>query len=282
MSRTRSRAEVAAPRRAIGIALVASGSLAVAMGIGTAEVQAEPTQQPISLQPSFEQEPPVQEAEQMRSLANVEGSFTWNQEANSTNEQLARTLYGATDVLCSARDQTGLHAEQAGEHVLEISQIHIGGDVANEQYAQVEELERSAPVKTTMGCTCSGNPADGRASANAAIEGFELRALIEAAWPDEGANTITFVCADGYEVRLPLMYVCQHYSVMVSSINGKPCAEAIGCANQLWMGLSAARSFARNVVEIRISTEDRPPEVPGGSEGINQPNVGVVEGTGSA
>ena len=51
-----------------------------------------------------------------------------------------------------------------------------------------------------------------------------------------------------------------------------------GCANQLWLGNSSARAFARNVVEIEFAALDEEPAVPSAAEAMNQPNIGVTEG----
>ena len=73
-------------------------------------------------------------------------------------------------------------------------------------------------VYKRQGCTCFGNPTDGRASANADVAGFRLSALIDEAAPVEGANTITFTSRDGYQVTLPLQYVMQRYSLIVTTV----------------------------------------------------------------
>lgn len=222
----------------------------------------------------------------VRSVANIEGTFAWDQGVSAGNEVLARSLYGAARVLCGSLDSVAVAGEAAGDasaqEVAAIEQIAVTGDVACAFSASVAEFEEKAPVRTIMGCTCAGNPADGRASANADVAGFQLSALIEQACPLEGANTITFVCADGYEVALPLSYVAQRYAIVVTAVNGQDCAEAVGCSNQLWLGTTAARSFARDVVEVRITCEDVAPAAPGAPTDANQPNVGVLAGAASA
>jgi DMSO/TMAO reductase YedYZ molybdopterin-dependent catalytic subunit len=134
-----------------------------------------------------------------------------------------------------------------------------------------------------MGCTCAGNPAGGRASANAEVSGFRLSALIDAAVPDEGVNTITFISRDGYRESLPLSYVKQRYSIIVTAINGESASDAVSCANQLWLGSTSARYFTQDIVAIELTKEQTPPPAPGSMERditakelTNQPNVGVL------
>lgn len=205
-----------------------------------------------------------------KTIAKVEGFFSWNQEVSTSTKELAKNLYEASDYLCGAQATEGLEAN--GKAQLGDS-IEVGGDVGKAFTASVAELEKQAPARKIMGCTCYGNPADGKASANAQVSGFELRALIKAARPAEDANTITFTCADGYKVALPLSYVAQRYSIIVTAINDEAAKDAVGCTNQLWLGSTSARSFARDIVAIDITSEANPPAAPGATSVT--PNVGV-------
>ena len=208
-----------------------------------------------------------------RTIQNVQGMFSWNQEASVDNETLAKSLYRDPAYLCGAQ---GVAVEGFGS--ADIKSIRVTGDVGNAFTASVEDFAKKAPAQKVMGCTCAGNPADGLASANADVAGFKLAALVQECRPQEGANTITFTSADGYQVALPLAYVMQRYSLIVTAVNGDPASSAIGCSNQLWLGSTAARSFARDVVEISITKEAEPPAAPGASAQANMPNVGVTAG----
>lgn len=210
-----------------------------------------------------------------QTIKHVQGTFNWNQDASVDNETLAKSLYRSSDYLCGAQ---GAEGAAAGEATGAIESIRVTGDVGNEFVADVKEFTQKAPAKKIMGCTCAGNPADGRASANAEVSGFRLAALVDEAVPVDGANTIAFTCRDGYRVALPLNYVMQRYSLIVTTVNGDEAADAVGCANQLWLGSTAARSFARDVVEVSITKEAEPPAAPGASANANTPNVGVTEG----
>ena len=134
-----------------------------------------------------------------------------------------------------------------------------------------------------MGCSCAGNPADGRATANAAVTGVSVYQLLEAAGGvSDEANAITFVSSDGYEVTLPLSYVLQRASMIVYQLNGEPLSASVGGTNQLWLGSTSARYFASDVVEVRVTCEDEVPAIPGspasGDHASNVPNVGVTAG----
>lgn len=217
------------------------------------------------------------------SIENVQGTFGWNQGVTTDNETLAKVLYRGSTYLCgSLADETTALA--AGDHVdrAGIRFIKVSGDVGSSFNASVDEYLAKAPAKKIMGCTCFGNPSDGRASANAEVSGFKLSALINEAAPADGANTITFISADGYKIALPLSYVTQRYSIIATDVNGDTTESALGCANQLWLGSTSARSFARDVVEIAVTKEVNPPAAPGANPDANLPNIGVTEGRATA
>lgn len=219
-------------------------------------------------------------SEQMRvSIENVQGTFAWNQGVTADNATLSQALYQGSKYLCGEQGVEGTSdGDASSERVPSIRSIRVTGDVSHAFTASLDDFVKKAPVQKVMGCTCSGNSADGRASANAEVGGFQLAALISEADPLEGANTITFTSADGYEVALPLKYVTQRYCLVVTTVNGEDAAQAIGCANQLWLGSTAARAYARDVVAISITKEAEPPAAPGASPDANVPNVGVTKG----
>ncbi len=96
------------------------------------------------------------------------------------------------------------------------------------------------------------------------------------------SNTVVFGSADGYEVALPLDYVFNRYAPIVFDVNGAPLAESMGGVNQLWLGSTSARYFARDIVSITLESRQTPPPKPGSAEAedayANLPNVGVFYG----
>lgn len=208
-------------------------------------------------------------------VPNITGSFSYNQKVVASNSTLAKTLYKASDYLC-------------GQGVLErtttkgdYTTIEVRGDVGHAFTANINEQAKKDPLTKIMGCTCAGNPEDGSASANAQVKGFRLAGLIHEAEPARDANTITFISHDGFTVSLPLAYVTQRYSIIVTEINGEALDDTAGCANQLWLGSTSARYFAQDIVAIEITSEQTPPPAPGASNQTNQPNVGITTGSGS-
>lgn len=213
--------------------------------------------------------------------AAVEGAFAWTQAEVTPTELVASRMGGAAQVLCGS--SWAVEGGEAGVPAAEWA-LRVTGDVESEVVATLGELAEEGAYHATMGCSCAGNGADGLASVNAEVEGVTVAYLLEAAGASEGANTIVFVSDDGYEVALPLAYVTQRASMVVYALNGAELADSVGGVNQLWLGSTSARYFARNVAEVRVETRDEAlvPPVPGTPEAgdayANVPNIGVVFG----
>ena len=207
-------------------------------------------------------------------LDRVEGSFSFTQQEVTPNDVIARSLYDASSVLCGAT-WTAMSAAEAQEWAITVS-----GDVETSFTATVSELAKTGKARMIMGCTCAGNPVDGRATANAHIEGVTVASILSRAGVLPGVNTITFVSEDGYRVSLPLSYVTQRYSIIVYGMNGDGLCDVAGAANQLWLGSTAAKYFGQNVCEIILSTEEVVPAAPGTPEAgdtyANLPNISVL------
>lgn len=209
-------------------------------------------------------------------VANVQGSFSSSQDGITPNEQLASVFRKASAALC------GAEAEDFCEPGREPRAIAVCGAVSNAFVAQLDELDDD-PVQLVMGCSCGGNPADGRAVANAEVAGVSIASIMERACVAEEANTVTFESADGYEVSLPLSYVMQRHSLIVHHVNGEDVKNVLGGTNQLWLGATSARYFAKDVVRIAFSIEEEVPAAPGTAEAkdqyANRPNIGILEGS---
>lgn len=263
------------------IGLIASGSLALSSASFAAAVPPTATNTEANQEPTGHEvtaETTVAAAAQQTVVRNIQGAFGWNQDAQTDNDTLAKQLYRSSNYLCGTPDQRDTAYASQSTNTEIITHIKVSGDVSHAFTASVSEFTNKAPAKKIMGCTCGGNPADGLASANASVEGFKLTALIHEANPAGNANTITFTSRDGYRITLPLSYVTQRYSIIVSAINGEDASDAIGCSNQLWLGSTSARTFIRDVVSIEITHETTPPPAPGAPSQANLPNVGVTTG----
>lgn len=198
------------------------------------------------------------------------GVFSFDQGTATPNAQIATTFRGATKTLCSATD------DFVQVNPLEW-QLAVTGNVDNAFVAPVDELANESAVKQTMTCTCGGNPADGRAIITAEVKGIPVTYLLDRARAQAGVNTVTFVASDGTEVAMPLAYVVAHHAVISYEVNGEDLSASVGGNNQLWLTGTSANYFVRDIVEVRVSSEDVVPTEPGdGMDYPNSPNVGIV------
>lgn len=255
----------------------ASGSALALAGIGTGAVAASAAPQAAPVDALSAVEDVVAGSSAVQAPAVVEGLFSYTQTEVTPAAQIARAMGDAPDYLCGAKGAP--LAKVAAEDWA----IAVLGDVKAPYQATVAELQADPEVQSVlMGCSCQGNPTDGSASVNALVTGVSTSILLQKAGVEAGANTVVFTSADGYEVALPLRYVAQRYCPIVFDVNGSPIEQTVGGSNQLWLGSTPARYFARDIVSIRVETRDEVPAAPGTEEAgdaiSNLPNVGVAFG----
>ena len=126
--------------------------------------------------------------------AHVEGTFSFTQGQITPTAQIAHDLGGANKVLCGASQEVLPSNQQVASDAADW-QITVDGDgVQSSLTATIGDLAQTGTQSTVMGCSCAGNPADGRATANAAVTGVSVYQLLEAAGGvSDEANAITFV-----------------------------------------------------------------------------------------
>lgn len=208
----------------------------------------------------------------------VEGLFSFTQGEVSPLDVIRSQFGKAPLYLCGAQavpaDAT---AVDPGDWTLTVS-----GDVENAYSATLDELAEKGSAQLVMGCTCAGNPTDGRASVNADILGVRMAYIEYLAQPSDNVNTVVFTSEDGYQIALPYAYVRNHFSLIAYDVNGEPIANSMGGSNQLWLGSTAASYFSRNVTSIQFEARQTPPPTPGTAEAgdtyANLPNVSIEVG----
>lgn len=208
----------------------------------------------------------------------VQGDFAFTQNEVSSTAAI-KAAANASKYICNA---TG-HLAKDDSVLSEDWKIAIQGAVDSPASFTFEELKESPSVqKMLLACTCMGNPTDGNATANAEVTGVPVSVMLQEVGVQEGANTIVFTSADGYEVSLPLSYVANRYCPIVFDVNGAPIAEVIGGTNQLWLGATSANYFARDIVGITLEERQTPPPSPSSDEAReayqNLPNIGILLG----
>lgn len=208
----------------------------------------------------------------------VPGLFEFTQNEVSSNDVIA-SIAKAAQFMCNSQG----HLVKDDSTLSGNWEIAFTGKVSEPKAFTMEEMSQSDAVKKmTMACTCMGNPADGRDTANAEVTGIPVSVMLEEVGVDAEANTIVFTSADGYQVALPLWYVTERYCPIVFDINGEPIPEVIGGSNQLWLGATSANYFARDIVSIALEERETPPPSPSSDEARaayqNLPNVGILLG----
>lgn len=213
-------------------------------------------------------------------LQEVRGAFSFEQGLADSTASIARSFNKAPMYLCGAEAAPVQDVRAAAEET--IGTITVKGQVKQAFTASLSDVASRDDPRIVMGCACGGNPVDGRASVSAEVTGVTVRSLLQRAQVDEGVNTIVFTSADGYEAALPLSYVKQRHSLIVYAVNGEPVENVMGGSNQLWLGSTSARYFARDIVSIELRTQATPPPAPGSAAardaGANTPNVAVLGG----
>lgn len=204
--------------------------------------------------------------------AEVQGTFSYAQNAITSNAEIAAFFQRATQAICGAT--IGITADNPLGWKLAVS-----GEVGSAFTASVGDLAKEESVNKVMTCTCGGNPAGGRAIITADVKGIPIEHVLSRAEVVPGANTLTFISSDGTKTAFPLAYVVGHHAVLSYEINDEDLSASVGGNNQLWMMKTPANYFVRDVVEIVVSTEDVVPAAPGtNDEHPNSPNAGVLTG----
>ncbi len=258
-----------------GLAIVSAGMAgSVALADGAPSQQAQPEQGALSQQGAQ-----TAASDRLVQADRVEGTFSFTQDAVTANTHISTTFAYAGKYLCGSQYYAAAAGGEAAATDPMKWSISVGGDVQNPFTATIAQMEDEGSVQTIMGCTCLGNPADGRASINAGVRGISLNYLMEQAGLADGVNTVVFTSADGYEVALPLSYVKYRFSIIAYLINDESFEDVLGCNNQLWLGSTSANNFARDVVSVTFETRQTPPPAPftekGNASYGNLPNVAV-------
>ena len=110
------------------------------------------------------------QAEGIVSVAQVQGEFTYTQDALTLNDSIANVFMRAAASLCATAPDKAVACNAVA--------IAISGDVANSFIATVGEMsEADGSTTYTMGCTCASNGPGGGGVANAEVEGVSLASV---------------------------------------------------------------------------------------------------------
>ncbi|MEC4271876.1 molybdopterin-dependent oxidoreductase [Adlercreutzia sp. R25] len=257
------------------VSLVAASSMVMG-AVGATQALAAETETLVSAAPVSAESDYIQSTRV--SAEAVEGSFTFTQGVTAANEVMSDVFRKASAYLCGS---SFAPLAQAGSAMGD-GTVAVKGAVDQQLSVNLEERAEKDGVTKVMGCSCSGDGIGGSSHGNAEVTGVLLRTLLDEAGVQPGVNTIVFEASDGYEVALPLTYVIQRYSMLVTQVGGEPVADVMGGANQLWLGSTAANSYVRDVRSITLESREVAPQAPGmtswNDEGSATPHISVSEG----
>lgn len=187
------------------------------------------------------------------SVANLQGTFAFNQEGVTPNDELFNVFGAALTSMCSKPASELIDTEGGVANFY----VNVGGNVKKNFTIDVRDLAEDASQETMMACSC----ATGSPFGQAAVMGVPLAAVVEMADLEDGVNTVTAYGADGFGQPLPLRYALEKNALLVYQVNGEELAAATGSSLQLWMPETVARYFTRDIVNIELTQEAQEPDV---------------------
>ncbi len=192
-------------------------------------------------------------ANQYTRVADVQGTFAFDQEGVSPNDELFNIFGTTLTSMCSKPNPELIPTEGGVANYY----VNVGGDIKKAFTADVREMAQDAREQTLMACSC----ATGGALGQAMVMGVPLSAVVEMAELEEGVNTVTAYGTDGFGTPIPLRYALDHNALLVYQVNGEDIEDAVGTSLQLWIPQTVARYFTRNIVDIEFTACDVEPEV---------------------
>lgn len=208
-------------------------------------------------------------------LGVVEGVLGFSQGATASAEEIARAFRGSA-YLCDGTSHESSFLEIPSNDSSMWS-ISVNGSVKNEFSTTFGAVAKAGNESRVIGCACAGNPAGGLAAVNAEVSGISVQRLIAAAAPENDANAVSFIAADGAKTTLPLWYVFSHGVIIADTIAGEPVSHSMGATVQLWVEGVPASCFVKDVVTIEVTCEDETPAVP--TQQVDNsvlPNIAII------
>lgn len=185
--------------------------------------------------------------ESFAEVANVEGSFSYQQDVLTPPDEVF-SLFGTAATAACAKPGFAF-----GEISREDFYINVSGNIQKSYTVSLKQAAKDNSRSRNMICSC----ATGTAVINTHVTGVPVSSLISMADLQAGVNTISFKSADGYTSSLPLQYVLDKGAMLVYEIAGAEVPEG----TQIWMPDTVAKYFTRQVTDIELTAEEKVPEV---------------------
>lgn len=116
----------------------------------------------------------TQKNDTLVSVSQVEGSFSYDQSAVSSNKTISDVFCKAATALCSSLPNYGITSAQPP--------LSVTGDVDNTFSATVDDMaNQEGTASHVMACACASNLPGGGAIANAEVEGVSLESVAKLA-----------------------------------------------------------------------------------------------------
>jgi DMSO/TMAO reductase YedYZ molybdopterin-dependent catalytic subunit len=182
-------------------------------------------------------------------VANVSGSFEFNQDVVSPSDEVFSIFGTALTGLCAAPS----YALENNKGTATMY-VNVKGDIRKAYSIDIKELAGEGKETTRISlCACSTGPA----SATGKITGVKLEDVIQMADLNDGVNAIKVVGSDGYGQVLPLSYALEKEALIVYKVNGMD----VPSSTQFWIPETVAKYFTRDVVDIELLAAEEVPAI---------------------
>ncbi len=149
-------------------AVAATGLLIAAPLAAQTAVASEPAVH-VDPTPIVEEAASVDHADGMIEVANVQGTFTFDQAQSTPNDRISSVFRGAVETLCGS----------VGEDLVGTTPLDVTIEGENSYDIVTGELSPSDTSSTFMTCSCAGNLPGGGAIMTAEVSGVSLSTLAE-------------------------------------------------------------------------------------------------------
>lgn len=193
--------------------------------------------------------------ESFQKVANVSGTFSFDQDAITPNDQIFNIFGSAVTAVTGVCAKPGFVFDNGGQKAEHF--INVGGDLEKSYAVDLDAMKKQTSETKIAKCSCG----TGGAIANAEITGIPLSAVVEMGNLKKDVNTITFRGEDGYGIPMPLSFALDNNALLVYKVNGKDLPTTLGGPAQVWMPGAVAKYFTRKVTNIELTAEPQVPEL---------------------
>ena len=217
-------------------------------------------------------------------VSDVQGEFSYSQDVTSDMSQtnMGYWMSGTAD---NAMYGAGVMDLPLDEELFNNWEITVDGDVDNPFTMTLPELiEQFGTQEDIMTDACVMNPLGGPWIATTNVTGISISKMLEYAACKEGATAVMSFASDGWNRGIYLEELAKDDALLAIELNGERLPWAFGDPCSTWNGAGSAASCIRNVVELRVVSDEHIKTFDGwhfvdddlnySEDYINKPNVG--------